>query len=130
MNVTLKSVCNAKNYSSFELLKAKKELIHHKKQGQVFFDCDLGQLDWTDEFTLYFHLLPHKHSEINAFPVPLEHFQLHTEQRMQAHYLKEYFESYYEGKHWQDVYFWQYQAQKPFVGEKFVWYFKRRACFS
>lgn len=130
MKVTLKSICDAKDYSPFELLKAKRDLVRFKKQGRLFFDCDVARLNWDDEFEVYFHLLPHKRSEINAFPVPLERFQLHREPRLQAHYLKEYFESYYEGKNWRDEYFYQYNEQKPFIGEKFVWYFKRRECFS
>ena len=130
MNVTLKAICKAKDYSPFELLKVKRDLIQYKKQGRLFFDCDILQLGWEEAFEIYFYLVPNKRSEINAFPVPLERFQLHKKQQEQVGYLKEYFESYYEGKDWNEADFFEYNRQKPFVGEKFVWYFKRSECFS
>lgn len=130
MKVTLKSICQRQNYSAFELLTTKKELLRYKQQGRLFFDCNIARLNWEDEFDIYFHMLSNKESEINAFPVPLNQFQLHTNQQIQSHYLKEYFERYYEGNRWKDEWFRQYNEQKPFVGEKFVWYFKRRECFS
>ena len=130
MNVTLKTICETKDTSPFGLLQAKQELIHLKNEGRLFFDCNIARLNWEDEFQIYYHFLPHQQSEINAFPVPLERFQLHKNQQLHAHYLKEYFESYYEGKDWKEEWFPQYTEQKPFVGEKYVWYFKRSACFS
>lgn len=130
MKVTLERLCDAKEVSPFDILKVKKSLIEFKKAGRVFFDVEIGSLGYDTEFELYYHVLPSEQSDKNAFPVPLSYFQLHKNEFNRFHYLKEFFESYYKGEELDHGKFYDYDKQKPFIGNDYVWYYKRTEGFS
>lgn len=130
VRVTLKKMREAKGYSQFEGLKLKKEMLNHQKSGKVFFDVDIVALDENIEFDLFYSVLPNKSSDKRAFPVPMNYFQVHKSEHEQFLYLKGFFESYYEGEELVESELMTFEFKKPFVGDEFVWYYKRTASFS
>lgn len=130
MKVTLNKLCKARDYTPFQVLKLKKELIGHQKSGKLFFEVNIMALDMDTEFELYFSVVPNKETVKNAFPVPLDYFQVHKNERERYNYLKGFYETYYNDKEFVETDFQDYDLQKPYVGNEYVWYFKRTAIFS
>lgn len=130
MKVSLEKLSRAKGFTPFQMLQLKKELIGYQKSGKVFFEVDIMSLDMETEFEMYYSIVPNKDTVQNAFPVPLDYFQVHKNERERYNYLKGFYETYYNDKDFVESDFQDYDLQKPFVGKEYVWYYKRTAVFS
>lgn len=126
MKVTLSKMCKLKGFDVFDVLRIKKYLLSYRKEGKIFFDVDLVSLDLHTEFEVYYHMLPSQVSQQNAFPVPVDLFHIHSNTTNQTTYIKPFFESYYKGTPLNEADFSAYVSQEPFIGQSYVWYYKRK----
>lgn len=90
----------------------------------MFFIEEIGELRLNDQLDIYHYILSNDSSHKKAFPVPYEYFQVHKNKEKEYLYLKEYFESYYKGEKFDKKEFGNFTHTKPFIGSKYVWYYK------
>lgn len=72
----------------------------------------------------YFHATPSKETTPNAFPVPITHHIQHRTDDERYHHMKTFYKAYYthDSLDFQDFHTYE---KMPFIGEKFVWYYKK-----
>lgn len=114
-----------KHHGLHNMLLAKFQLLEQKKLGHLFFAKDISELGLNDSFQLYYYLLSHEKSERNAFPIPKHSFSLASDNDVRYEKLKSHFESYYLNDELDKEGFGQYDLNNPFIGEDYVWLFKR-----
>lgn len=129
MKVTLRDIIDSKDYSEFDLLKAKKELLDFKSSGLAFFKEDIALLGLDDEIQLYYFQLPNEYSEVDAFPVPSTNFKCVKCEDETFRHLQEFYEEYYDSS-FDKKEFSKYEVQSPYIGNEYVWYYKRTSSFS
>lgn len=102
----------------------KKKLLNWKKEGVAFFEGDISGLTEECSIEFYFHATPSKQSEPKAFPIPSSQFVKLRSETEQYEFLKGYYAAYYPNNAFTIHEFHTYESL-PFIGEKFVWYYKK-----
>jgi hypothetical protein len=115
---------NLNNRNLNNTLDMKAFLTQHKKEGTLFFKESISDLEDDSLFELYFYLMPNTKSTINAFPIPIQDFQFYKDKKNHFEFMWRYFENYYFIKVESLEYFEQYDYKHPYVGTKYLWYFK------
>ena len=123
MEVTLHSYMHS--HGLHNMLFAKTQLLEEKRRGHLFFTKDISHLGLHETFQLYYYLLSHDNSETNAFPIPKHSFSLSSDNNERYEKLKNHFESYYLNEELDKEGFREYDLKNPFIGEDYVWIFKR-----
>ncbi|MGG2014049.1 hypothetical protein [Bacillus sp. S10(2024)] len=98
-------------------------LYQSKKTGVLFYEPSVFEMNAQIEFDLYFVHQVSRKSATNAFPIPVQEYYVNEKQLDQFHYLKDYFDRYYNGR--ATFSYSQFKLYSVFWGTKYVWYYKK-----
>ncbi|PGK51385.1 hypothetical protein CN918_26705 [Priestia megaterium] len=124
MEITLGKYMENQKLTNMPL--AKYHLLQFKKRGLVFFKEEVAELQLEEKFHLYYYLSANGKSEKDAFPVPKNSFLQATksnDERFEE--MKAHFESYYLNDELDKEGFDEFDLKNPYIGEDYVWVFKR-----
>ncbi|MGG3269854.1 hypothetical protein ABEP16_13155 [Priestia aryabhattai] len=124
MKITLQRI-QQKGSVKEGILDIKSFLYRQKRKGRLFFQENIHELEVNHFFEMYFYLMPSEISSINAFPIPIQEFCIYKNTDQQYEFMYKYFQRYYMKKVNDTEFFSKYDLKNPFIGEEYIWYFKK-----
>lgn len=107
------------------LNRLKKLLYVSKETGTLFFIENIFQLSPEQPFQIYYAYRSSNQSFVNAFPIEVPSFRSFNNPDTKLNILKHHFETYYKRKNTNPKLFLSYETDHPFIGRKYVWFFRQ-----